>query len=92
MRRLLRNLRCDGLGIALGVLMGLGLSWAPTCAFADDTPPASAEDVQFFEAKVRPLLVEHCHKCHGPAKQEGGLRLDSRAAVLKGGEIGRAHV
>jgi len=51
-------------------------------------PQPSAEELQFFEAKVRPLLVEHCHACHGPVKQEGGLRLDSRAAALKGGDSG----
>ena len=41
-----------------------------------------------FEKHVRPLLVEHCQKCHGAKKQEGELRLDSRAALLKGGEHG----
>ncbi len=39
---------------------------------------------EFFESKVRPVLAEHCFSCHGPDKQKGGLRLDSRAAVLKG--------
>ena len=46
----------------------------------------------FFESDVRPVLVEHCHKCHGAKKQEAGLRLDSRAAILKGGENGSAVV
>ena len=45
-----------------------------------------------FEKQVRPLLVKHCIKCHGPRKQEGGLRLDSREAILKGGETGPAVV
>jgi hypothetical protein len=36
--------------------------------------------------------VKHCIKCHGPRKQEGGLRLDSREAILKGGETGPAVV
>src|SRR5262249_32832543 len=39
-----------------------------------------------FETKVRPVLAENCWKCHGDAKQKAGLRLDSRAAMLKGGE------
>jgi hypothetical protein len=47
---------------------------------------------QFFEQKVRPLLAENCYSCHGPAKQKGGLRLDSREAILKGGETGPAVV
>src|SRR6185369_4990747 len=56
-------------------------------ATADELLPA---DLEFFEKSVRPLLVEHCQSCHGPEKQKGGLRLDSRAAVLKGGDTGTA--
>ncbi|HEV3006317.1 MAG TPA: DUF1549 domain-containing protein, partial [Pirellulales bacterium] len=50
----------------------------------------TAADVEFFEKQVRPLLAEHCHKCHGPAEQKGGLRLDSRSAALAGGDTGPA--
>ena len=45
-----------------------------------------------FEKNIRPLLVEQCLKCHGPTKQSGGLRLDSRNALLKGGDSGPAAV
>ncbi|MFM8273805.1 MAG: DUF1549 domain-containing protein, partial [Gemmata sp.] len=41
-----------------------------------------------FEKHVRPLLVEKCQSCHGAEKAKGGLRLDSRAALLKGGDSG----
>jgi hypothetical protein len=44
--------------------------------------------IEFFEKRVRPVLVENCFGCHGPQKQKGGLRLDSRAAVVKGGDSG----
>jgi len=54
--------------------------------------PVSAEDGEFFEARVRPILAERCLKCHGPEKQSSGLRLDSRAAVLKGGDSGPAVI
>jgi mono/diheme cytochrome c family protein len=47
--------------------------------------PAAAE---FFESKVRPILAENCHKCHGPKKQKGGLRLDSSVALHEGAESG----
>ena len=50
----------------------------------------TAAQLEFFEKQVRPLLVEQCHKCHGPKLQKGGLRLDSRAAALKGGDTGPA--
>lgn len=43
-----------------------------------------AED--FFERQIRPLLAMHCVKCHGPDKQEGELRLDSRQQVLTGND------
>ncbi|HEX3999518.1 MAG TPA: PSD1 and planctomycete cytochrome C domain-containing protein [Pirellulales bacterium] len=59
---------------------------------ADAKPVASPEAVRFFEAKVRPVLVDNCYKCHGDTKQEDNLRLDSRAALLAGGDQGPAMV
>ncbi|HLJ09774.1 MAG TPA: DUF1549 domain-containing protein, partial [Planctomycetaceae bacterium] len=50
----------------------------------------SQGDVEFFENEVRPVLVQSCQKCHGDRKQEGGLRLDSREGLLKGGDSGPA--
>ncbi|MCA9024771.1 MAG: PSD1 domain-containing protein [Planctomycetaceae bacterium] len=50
-----------------------------------------ADDLELlkqFEEQVRPLLETRCLKCHGEKKQEGGLRLDSLEAILKGGESG----
>ena len=64
---------------ALGLLVGLCLA---TSARGDD----------FFESKIRPLLVEKCYKCHGDQKQKGGLRLDSRQGWRDGGEQGPAIV
>jgi hypothetical protein len=52
--------------------------------------PASPADAEFFERQIRPILSDHCWSCHGPKKQTAGLRLDSRAAILKGGESGPA--
>jgi mono/diheme cytochrome c family protein len=63
-----------------------------TCALAWGAPPdksgPSAGDLQFFEQRVRPILVEYCHSCHGPKKQELGLRLDSAEGLRKGSESG----
>jgi mono/diheme cytochrome c family protein len=55
--------------------------------------PASGDDAareaeRFFEAEVRPLLAKNCVKCHGADQQKGGLRLDSRDALLAGGDSG----
>src|SRR5262245_48782854 len=56
------------------------------CLLLALTPGALADDA--FERHVRPVLAEHCQGCHGPKKQMGGLRLDSRQAMLKGGDNG----
>lgn len=48
------------------------------------------EREDFFEAKIRPVLVGTCFRCHGDTKTSGELRIDSRAALLKGGESGPA--
>ncbi|MDZ4850191.1 MAG: PSD1 and planctomycete cytochrome C domain-containing protein [Pirellulaceae bacterium] len=62
-------------------------------AFAEEKSAAlSTEQTQFFEAKVRPLLAEHCFRCHGPEEVKGGLRLDSKNSILEGGESGAAVV
>jgi len=61
---------------------------------ADPAAKAPAADNEFFEARVRPLLVEHCQACHSTKakKDRGGLLLDSRATLLKGGDTGPAVV
>jgi hypothetical protein len=50
-------------------------------------PGVASEQAEFFETKVRPLLVSKCYSCH-TASQSGGLRLDSRDAMMKGGKDG----
>lgn len=45
-----------------------------------------------FEAEVRPAIIDRCLRCHGPEKQESGLRLDARQAMLTGGESRAAIV
>lgn len=56
---------------------------------ADEPTP---EQIRFFETSVRPVLVEHCQKCHGAEKQWGNLRLDSSKSLLQGGDTGAAIV
>ena len=52
------------------------------------------EQTDFFENKIRPLLADNCYKCHSTfaEKIKGGLLLDSREALLKGGDTGKAIV
>jgi mono/diheme cytochrome c family protein len=49
--------------------------------------PAQAAPVD-FASDIKPLLEKSCIQCHGPEKQKGGLRLDTREALLKGSENG----
>ena len=68
---------------------------AIVCYFCVTAPSAAADDgIEFFEKKIRPVLVERCYKCHSdqPGGVKGGLRLDSRELTRKGGDSGAAVV
>jgi hypothetical protein len=58
---------------------------------AQQAPAGAAQDTDFFETKVRPVLAANCYECHTEMRN-GGLRLDSREAMLKGGRTGPAIV
>ncbi len=60
-------------------------------ALSQAADPAGSE---FFEQKIRPILVENCYKCHSPEaeKVKGGFLLDTREHLLKGGDTGPAVV
>ncbi|HEU5117072.1 MAG TPA: DUF1549 domain-containing protein, partial [Isosphaeraceae bacterium] len=54
---------------------------------------SEADDLAFFEKKVRPVLVERCYRCHSAeaeakGKLKGGLRVDSKDAIRQGGDTG----
>ena len=69
------------------------LGFVSAHAFAADRDKVvTPEQAEFFEIHVRPVLAAKCFSCHGAKKQELGIRLDSRAAVLKGGEDGEIVV
>ena len=53
---------------------------------------AGDEATDFFEKRVRPILVERCYDCHGEETAEGKLRLDSKSGWARGGESGPAIV
>ncbi len=57
-------------------------------------PTATPDQIQFFETKIRPVLVEHCYECHaaGAKTVQGGLRVDHREGLRKGGDTGAAIV
>ncbi|MFM8581811.1 MAG: DUF1549 domain-containing protein, partial [Planctomycetaceae bacterium] len=54
-----------------------------------ERPAGSPEDLEFFEQRIRPLLVEHCYACHNSSRvAEGGLALDAREPLRRGGDSG----
>ena len=64
---------------------------AQLAEISDRSPSFSAEQTSFFEKEVQPILKARCLKCHGEGpKIKGGFRLDSREAILRGGELGPA--
>jgi mono/diheme cytochrome c family protein len=74
---------------ALIAMVGCGLA-RPVIA---GEPVASlSEAARRFEMHVRPVLATRCVKCHGPDKQQGALRVDTREALLAGGDNGSAIV
>jgi len=69
------------------------LSWGlPLALLVLSVPPTQADTrgVEFFEAKIRPVLIEHCFECHSAkaSKVRGGLLLDTRDGVRNGGDNG----
>jgi mono/diheme cytochrome c family protein len=71
-------------------ILALALSAAP----AAQAVPPTADQVEFFEKSVRPVLVANCHGCHSAtaSKIRGGLRVDSLQGLLAGGDSGPAIV
>lgn len=71
----------------LPAICAVGSVWA-------EEPTFTPAQLEFFEKKIRPTLAAHCYGCHSAAKtaDRGGLQLDSRAAVLQGGDSGPSVV
>ncbi len=74
----------------------LSLAWSTAGSHAAPAPP-QPDGVAFFEQKIRPVLLSACYECHSAeakakGKLKGGLFLDTRAALLAGGDEGPAIV
>ncbi|MAT13968.1 MAG: hypothetical protein CMJ46_01710 [Planctomyces sp.] len=83
--------------VSLTLLFGaIGLMWTLlTSLVAEEEQPAEQQpqklpsaQVEFFETHIRPVLVDRCYVCHESGNAEGGLQLDYRQAVQKGGDSG----
>src|SRR6476469_888413 len=66
---------------------------APVSALAAEMERVTdAAGLEFFEKKIRPVLADHCYKCHSGEKIKGGLQIDLRDTLRKGGKHGPAIV
>jgi len=76
--------------LIISVMMGCSMV---ASVDANDAPQKD-RGVDFFEAKIRPVLIKHCYECHASDSKSirGGLLLDTRADTLKGGDSGTALV
>lgn len=87
-KRPVNRVRCRrNVPLAWGVLL-----FACAATVSGGEAQFSAEQLEFFENRVRPLLAEHCTKCHNDKDRKGNLVLDSRENLLKGGDTGPAVV
>src|SRR5712672_1684689 len=79
--------------LLIGLVCGASLvtQAAITPEQAKMLPPPAAHTVDFAK-EVKPLLEASCIKCHGRGKDKGGLRIDTRETLLKGGDSGVAVV
>jgi mono/diheme cytochrome c family protein len=78
--------------VAASLALGHQVSRTVTATTGDEHPPLSSRSPVDYTLQVKPLLTRHCVSCHGAAKPRGGLRLDTAAAVLKGGKSGAVVV
>jgi hypothetical protein len=72
----------------------IGVLCIAASASAEEKAASTQEQFDFFESQIRPVLVTHCYECHSSESKivQGGLRLDSSAGLLKGGDTGSAIV
>lgn len=78
--------------VAVASLIGLELLAGAELLAEPKTIPPAAKRVVSFAKDIKPLFQESCHKCHGPSRQEAGLRLDRKDDALNGGDSGPAFV
>lgn len=80
--------------LILAVVLSSGTLFSSGEVASVIAPAFASTDLDFFEKRVRPVLVQRCFECHSATaeKLKGGLLLDSREAILAGGDSGPAAV
>src|SRR5678816_856202 len=76
-----------------GIIFAMAMFDFAPLVVANEPQPDPAQ-IDFFEKKIRPVLVDKCYKCHSDKaeKLKGGLLLDTREGIRRGGDNGPAVV
>ncbi len=89
--RTTKSLHVVVLGLAAAGLASAAVFWQPVTVQA--SPRASQPDpVEFYTTKVQPILQTNCYRCHAGLNHRGGLMLDTKAGMMKGGHDGAVIV
>ena len=64
--------------LVVGVVLAMGLG----------AGAARAQDAKFYNDKVVPVFQANCYRCHGGVNHRGGLTMDTKAGIMKGGHDG----
>jgi hypothetical protein len=79
-------------GLCAAIAIAIAIASCVARAASAQAPQHTPEQLEFFETRIRPVLVRHCYECHGAGEAKARLRLDSRAGWQAGGESGAAVV
>lgn len=88
-----QTIACGRALVLISIVLAAVLCGPTACSVAQEQPTsATPDDIAFFEARIRPVLVRHCYECHSSATADpgGSLLLDFRGGVLNGGDSGPA--
>ncbi len=88
----LRNFAAFSVLLVIVSLADQSVCWAADESSYDKLSHDKAEHLEFFEKQIRPLLVRRCYECHAGDERSGGLLLDSRDGLMRGGDSGASVV
>ena len=86
-----KTMQAAALTLAFASLVAGAALWRPTPVAAQAADPAPDTEA-FYTQKVQPILKANCYSCHGGVNHRGGLTIDTKAGLLKGGHDGAVIV
>ena len=81
------------LAVSAAGLATVAVSWQPSQAVrAQSNSGPASNSPEFYTQRVQPIFANNCYRCHGGMNHRGGLNIDTRESLLKGGHTGPAIV